>query len=226
MTASRWRRGELGAGCVDFLDSRRFDVRYEGRAAHPCGDPQNGRNALAAACGACLALLAIPPHSEGMRRVNVGLLSAGTARNTIPAEARLALEVRGASAPVADEAEERALRIIRGHAAAQDVGCEITDAGRTPAGSSDGEAVALVKAAAAQVPWFERVHTHAEVGGSDDATEMMNRVQARGGAASYIGIGADLAGGLHASDFDFDEEALAATVELLLAVTRETGARS
>jgi aminobenzoyl-glutamate utilization protein A len=213
------RSGELGAGSVDFLDSRRFDVRYTGRAAHPCGDPHNGRNALVAACGACLGIHAIPPHGEGLLRVNVGRLSAGVSRNTIAPNARFELEVRGESARIADHAQRRVMRIVEGAAAAHGVECEITPAGNTPAGRSDGASIAVVKQAAGQVAWFETVHDHGQVGGSDDATEMMNRVQSRGGKAAYIGVGADLAGGLHAADFDFDERAMAATVELLLGVT-------
>jgi aminobenzoyl-glutamate utilization protein A len=210
--------GDLGAGSVDFLDSRRFDVCYTGRAAHPCGDPHNGRNALVAACGACINVHAIPPHGEGLLRVNVGRLSAGVSRNTIAPDARFELEVRGESARIADYGQRRVLRIVEGVAAAHEVECEITSAGNTPSGRSDGAGIAIVKEAARQVAWFRTVHDHAQVGGSDDATEMMNRVQSRGGKAAYIGVGADLAGGLHAADFDFDERAMAATVELLLVI--------
>jgi aminobenzoyl-glutamate utilization protein A len=212
------RSGELGAGCVDFLDSRRFDVTYTGKAAHPCGDPQNGRNALLAACTACLEIFAIPPHSEGLFRVNVGTLSAGVSRNTIAPNANFELEVRGGNEAIADYGQRRVLGILEGTAAAHGVECNIATAGNTPSGSSDIESIDLVKAAAAKVDWFENVYDHAQVGGSDDATEMMNRVQERGGKATYMGIGADLAGGLHAGDFDFDEYAMAATVELLLAL--------
>ncbi len=215
--------GEIGAGSVDFLDSRRFDVHYQGRAAHPCGDPQRGRNALLAACEACSGIFAIPPHGEGMLRVNVGTLTAGTARNTIAANASFTFEVRGEHGAIADEGQERALRIVQGYATAHGVHCEIVDAGRTPSGRSDAESIALIEQAAAAVPWFEHIHPHAQVGGSDDATEMMNRVQSQGGKAAYIGIGADLCGGLHASNFDFDEDAMPATVSLLLALVRTAG---
>jgi len=215
------RSGEMGAGCIDFLDSRRFDVTYSGKAAHPCGDPQNGRNALVAACDACLNVFAIPPHSEGLFRANVGTLSAGVSRNTIAPNAYFELEVRGESEEIANYGEDRVLRILEGTAAAHGVECEIGRAGNTPSGGSDIESINLVKAAGAKVDWLKNVYDYAQVGGSDDATEMMNRVQENGGKATYIGIGADLMGGLHSGDFDFDEDAMAATVELLLAVVDE-----
>jgi aminobenzoyl-glutamate utilization protein A len=219
------RSGELGAGCVDFLDSRRFDVTYTGKAAHPCGDPQNGRNALLAACAACLDIFAIPPHSEGLSRVNVGTLSAGVSRNTIAPNAYFELEVRGENEAITDYGEERVLKILEGTAAAHGVKCEVVPAGNTPSGSSDVASIEVVRSAAGKVDWFENVYDYAQVGGSDDATEMMNRVQQKGGKATYMGIGADLAGGLHAGNFDFDENAMAATVELLLAVVDEVARR-
>jgi aminobenzoyl-glutamate utilization protein A len=55
---------------------------------------------------------------------------------------------------------------------------------------------------------------------SDDATALMRRVQASGGTATYVGLGADLAGPHHAPSFDFDEAALASGVDLLERLVR------
>ena len=76
-------------GCKDFLSDRELDVTFHGRAAHPCGAAQEGKNALLAACSAALNIHAIAPHEEGLCRVNVGELHAGVAPNTIAPNACL-----------------------------------------------------------------------------------------------------------------------------------------
>jgi aminobenzoyl-glutamate utilization protein A len=45
-------------------------------------------------------------------------------------------------------------------------------------------------------------------------------VQASGGTATYVGLGADLAGPHHTPSFDFDEAALASGVDLLERLVR------
>jgi aminobenzoyl-glutamate utilization protein A len=57
-------------------------------------------------------------------------------------------------------------------------------------------------------------------GGSEDYTYMMKRVQAQGGLATSIGLGADVGGGgHHTATFDIDERALSLAVALLSRVT-------
>jgi aminobenzoyl-glutamate utilization protein A len=94
-------------GVKDFLDIRRYNITYIGKAAHPCGDPHVGKNALLAASAASLNIHAIAPHSQGMMRVNVGVLKAGVSRNTIAPNAYLEVEVRGENDTVADYGEDK-----------------------------------------------------------------------------------------------------------------------
>jgi aminobenzoyl-glutamate utilization protein A len=54
-----------------------------------------------------------------------------------------------------------------------------------------------------------------DLGGSEDATYLMRRVQERGGKAAYVGIGTDHPGGHHSATFDVDEESLRIGVETL-----------
>ena len=82
-------------GCKDFLSDRQLDVTFHGRAAHPCGASQEGKNALLAACTAAINLHAIAPHEEGMHRINVGKIEAGVAPNTIAPNALMVVEYRG-----------------------------------------------------------------------------------------------------------------------------------
>ncbi|MFT4944818.1 MAG: aminobenzoyl-glutamate utilization protein A, partial [Halovenus sp.] len=65
------------------------------------------------------------------------------------------------------------------------------------------------------------------LGGSEDATFLMDRVQKNGGLATYVGIGTDHPGGHHTATFDVDEESLLVGVEVLAgAVQRLAGADS
>ena len=76
-------------------------------------------------------------------------------------------------------------------------------------------------------------HEMEKMGGSEDFTEMMCRVQKRGGLATNIGIGADFHGvhhrdkqrecvlPAHTSVYDFDERALSFATQLLVSAALE-----
>ena len=55
---------------------------------------------------------------------------------------------------------------------------------------------------------------HQLFGGSEDATILARRVQARGGKAVFFVIGADLTAGHHQGEFDFDEKQLGVGVDM------------
>ena len=76
----------------------------------------------------------------------------------------------------------------------------------------------IIEESAKNIPWFEKIYYEGNVGGTDDATIMMSRVQENGGIAVYTGIGADTTQPLHNPQFDFDEDAIAASIELCKAV--------
>ena len=72
---------------------------------------------------------------------------------------------------------------------------------------------------AARVPGVQQaVDRIAAPAGSEDATLMMARVQARGGLASYMIFGTELSAGHHNEKFDFDESVMAVAVETLARV--------
>ena len=97
LTAEGWPlpSNTIACGCKDFLSDDQIDVTFHGKAAHPCGASQEGKNALLAACTAALNLHAIAPHEEGLCRVNVGVLNAGVVVNTIAPNAFMSIEYRG-----------------------------------------------------------------------------------------------------------------------------------
>ena len=59
---------------------------------------------------------------------------------------------------------------------------------------------------AAKKIWFETIYFEGNVGGTDDAAAMINKVQSNGGIGTYVGIGTDTTQPVHNPEFDLDEE--------------------
>lgn len=211
----------VACGCRDFLSDRQLDVYLEGRAAHPCGASQEGRNALLAACSAALNIHSIAPHEAGLCRVNVGEIHAGVCANTIAPSAMMRIEYRGQYPEISAYAGKRIFDILDGTAKAYDLTYHYVDYGEVPAGASDPAMMEIIQRAAKKVPWFETVYFEGNVGGTDDAAVMLTKVQQNGGIGTYVGIGADTTGPVHNPEFDFDEDCLPAAMELCLNALEE-----
>lgn len=211
----------VACGCRDFLSDRQLDVYLEGKAAHPCGASQEGKNALLAACSAALNIHSIAPHEEGLCRVNVGEIHAGVCANTIAPDAMMRIEYRGQKPAISEYAGQRIFDILEGTAKAYDLKYHYVDYGEVPAGASDYAMMEVVQRAAKKVPWFQTVYFEGNVGGTDDAAVMLTKVQRNGGIGSYVGIGADTTGPVHNPEFDFDEDCLQAAMELCVYALEE-----
>ncbi len=208
-------------GCKDFLSDCQLDVTFHGRAAHPCGAAQEGKNALLAACSAAMNLHAIAPHEAGLCRVNVGKLNAGVVVNTIAPTAFMSIEYRGQTQEISQYARGRVFDILDGSVKAYDMDYTYIDFGEIPAAQSDDAMMEVIERAAGQVDWFQKIYFEGSVGGTDDASVMMNKVQANGGNATYVGIGTDTTQPLHNAEFDLDEEAIPAAIEMLVHAVEE-----
>jgi aminobenzoyl-glutamate utilization protein A len=104
---------------------------------------------------------------------------------------------------------------LAGAAASYGGTVEIEAIGRVTTATGDPAASAAV-AQAARAAGLAVVVPTAELGvASDDATAFMRRVQSRGGVATYLAIGSDLAGPHHTPGFDVDESVLGPGVDLL-----------
>ncbi len=212
---SSWPLGEVAGGMGGYLATTKFDAHLVGRAAHASGEPHKGQNALLAAATAVLNLYAISRHREGVTRINVGQLTAGTGRNVIPAEARLQVETRGATTELNDYMYARAKQILEAAAAMHECELELTEMGSAVGGSSDRALADRIESIARQIGGFV-VRAPEESGGSEDLTYMMARVQEQGGLATNVGIGANLGGwGHHTESFDIDERVLGLATTLL-----------
>ncbi|WP_077073820.1 amidohydrolase [Mailhella massiliensis] len=207
----------LVCGAQGFLATTKFDVTFTGRAAHAGAEPHKGANSLLAAASAALNMHALPRHGEGDSRVTVGRLEAGSGRNTIPSSARMVCETRGASTAVNEYMFEHCRSIIEHTAAMYEQRCDIRIMGGSDGAGSDDALTHLVREIAGAVPWFrqELIRDSAPGFGSDDACVHMAAVQKQGGDAVYLMLGSDLAAGHHAPDFDFHEDMLLPSVELL-----------
>ncbi|MGN0658316.1 MAG: amidohydrolase [Emergencia sp.] len=208
-------------GCKDFLSDDQIDVTFHGRAAHPCGASQEGKNALLAACTAALNLHAVAPHEAGLCRINVGVLNAGVVVNTIAPNAFMSVEYRGQTQEISAYARKRVFDILDGAAKAYDMEYTYVDFGEIPAAQSDDAIMEVVQRAAEKVPWFEKIYFEGSVGGTDDASVMINKVQENGGFGTYVGIGTDTTQPLHNAEFDLDEDSIPAAIEMLVHAVEE-----
>lgn len=210
----------LVCGARGFLATTKFDVDFLGRAAHAGAEPQKGANSLLAAACAALNMHALPRHAEGDSRVTVGTLTAGSARNIIPDHAHMSCETRGANTAVNDYMFDHCRSIIEHTAAMYEQRCRIRLMGGSDSADSDDSLIRIVRDAARSVPWFreELIRDTAPGYGSDDACVHMAAVQKQGGDAAYIMLGSRLAAGHHAPNFDFNEDILLPSVELLTSI--------
>ncbi|MFR2486516.1 MAG: amidohydrolase, partial [Hungatella sp.] len=203
------------------LATTKYDVLYRGAPAHAGGFPEKGRNALLAAACAAMGLAAIPRHSEGASRVNVGTLHAGTGRNVIPDYAKMEIELRGETTEINEYMAENARRVCEAAAAMYGCTCEMICMGAADSHHSD---LTLADRAAAVI---ERELPDIRVSsvrcarnwGSEDISLMMNRVQSHGGQAICMRNITAMEAPQHTADFDFDEKVLEEGIRIFSAIT-------
>ncbi|HYF94704.1 MAG TPA: amidohydrolase [Symbiobacteriaceae bacterium] len=210
--------GTVVCGTGGFLATCKLDAHFSGKPAHAGAAPHEGKNALLAAATSALNLHAIARHGDGASRINVGVLQAGTGRNVVPASACLKLETRGETSAINAYMLDEAERVLRAAAAMWDVAVDLRPMGSAAGADSDPELAAAVRRAAEAMAPISQIVDRGLMGGSEDFSWFMERVQARGGKATYLMIGADLAAAHHDCRFDFDEAALPIGVELLARV--------
>jgi len=213
--------GEVVAGIEGFLAVAQFEAEFTGEPAHAGGHPNEGRNAVQAMATAVGNLYGIPRHEDGATRVNVGRVEGGTATNIIPESATIEGEVRGETTELMEYTREHADRILDSAARMHDCEVDVETLGEAPGGESDEEIVDVVERVAGGVEGVDSVLSRDDLGGSEDATYLMQRVQNGGGKAAYVGIGTDHPGGHHTATFDVDEASLDIGVAVLGRALRE-----
>lgn len=216
-----WPSGTLAALCKGFLATRKIDAQFHGLSAHAGASPQDGKNAILAACSATLAMHTACQDSRGAARINVGTITGGTGRNVVADYAALSLETRGVTAKIEENVYARAMQSLEGAAAM--FGCTVSTEimGSASSADSDAELEPVIRAAAERVPSIINYLPESGFSGSEDATYLMARVQAHGGKAAYMGLGADIAAPHHNGKFDFDEKALLTGLKLYVGIIWE-----
>lgn len=211
--------GDVTPGTYGSLATTKYDVTFRGLAAHAGGFPERGKNALLGAASAVLALHAIPRHSAGESRINVGTLHAGTGRNVIPDEAVMGIEVRGATTEINAFMAESAEAACRGAAAMYGCTVEMKKMGEAEGQHSDEALLARIgEVVRRDLPHLTVSSVeNAKNWGSEDISVMMNRVQARGGLATYMRVMTPMASAQHTVRFDLDERVLARGVQVFCA---------
>ena len=207
--------GSIACNIAGFLATSKFDAEFTGVPSHAGAAPEQGKNALLAGACAALNLHAISRHSEGVSRINVGVLNAGTGRNVLPANAVLKLETRGGTSAINDFVVDEAKRMIKASADMYDVKVMMTEMGGAAGGNNSPELSAKLELIAQKHGIFKEIMPFVDFGASEDFSYFMERVQEKGGQAAYMMIGANLAAGHHDSRFDFDENALEFAVKML-----------
>ena len=213
--------GEVVAGISGFLAVAGFRAEFTGSSAHAGNRPEEGRNAVQAMATAVQNLHAIPRHGDGATRVNAGRVGGGTASNIVPEEAFLEGEVRGETTDLMEYMEERAERVVESAARMHDCEAELLPQNRAPSAESDRELASVVVGVASSIDSVDSVLDSDDLGGSEDATYLMRRVQERGGLATYVAVGTDHPGGHHTPTFDVDESSIETAVELLSGTVAE-----
>ncbi|MBP1776135.1 MAG: amidohydrolase [candidate division NC10 bacterium] len=215
------KNGQVACRTEGFLATTKVDAAFTGVPAHAGAAPENGRNAILAAATATLNLHAIPRHSQGASRINVGVIQGGAGRNVIPPNAVIKLETRGATTVINDYVYGEAVRIIEAAAAMH--GCTVATQlmGGAAGCENDAALVERIQQVVKRQGLFSEIVPAGNIGGSEDCTYFMERVQKNGGQAAFVMIGTKLAAGHHDSFFDFDEEALVPGIALLAGVAAD-----
>lgn len=202
-----------------FLATSKLDVSFKGVSSHAGGNPEEGKNALLAAASAALNIYAVPRHSEGSTRLNVGELHAGTGRNIIADQAFLKVETRGETTEINDYVKRQVEAVIKGSAQMYGVDFEIKTVGEGISAKGSRELAEVLRNCAEATPAIKKtlLEEHSPAG-SEDATFFMDRVTKNGGQATYCIFGTELAAGHHNEKFDINEETLGTAVEVLFGV--------
>ncbi|BCX78964.1 amidohydrolase [Campylobacter sp. 19-13652] len=212
------KSGEIVINPTNFLCTSKVDVKFKGLASHAGASPNEGKNALLAACFAVTQMHAISRHGAGMSRINVGRIEAGSGRNVIADSAKLEIEVRGETSQINAYMLERVRAIALSSAQAWDVECDIQIVGEACELENSKELTELLDGVLKDDKElknrFSTVIKTREFNASEDATLLIRRVQECGGKACYFILGADIKAGHHSSDFDFDEGVLESGVML------------
>lgn len=201
---------------LSFLADKRYHVVYTGKSSHSAAFPEQGRNALLAACQAVTGLYGIARHSAGLSRVNIGSFQSNNAVNIIADKVEFDLDLRGQFNNITDYMAKQAENILEGAAQMHGVRCQIDVVTEGENAENSQELVSQIREASRNIGFPDQeIIDHFLISASEDACIIMNEVIKNGGLATYVCIGSPTYGGHHNEKFDFDENVLQTGVNLL-----------
>lgn len=206
--------GTIAVKTKGFLSTTKIDVRYTGKGAHAGAEPNKGNNALLAAATAALNIHAIAPHEEGVTRVNVGVLNAGVGRNVVAPNAIMKIETRGENSKLNEYIYEKTIRILESTANMYDVQVNMKKVGQAITVEANEDFIHIIEEEIKDMEEIKELLPEKVLGGSEDASFMMDRVQKNGGKSAYLMFGTKIAAGHHNERFDFDESVLIIAVKV------------
>ncbi|WP_430790380.1 amidohydrolase [Virgibacillus flavescens] len=212
--------GTVAATITGFLATTKLNADFSGVASHAGMKPELGKNALIAAATAATNLYTIARHSDGISRVNVGKIVAGSGRNVIPDEGHLEIEVRGKTKEINDYMLVEAKRIIKAAADMYDVSVNVEIVGGAEEINCDDEVISVMERGRVADSCLKEVLPTIEVAGSEDASYMINKVKENGGKATYMLFGTKLDYPHHHRQFDFEESTLAVALETYVSIIK------
>ena len=202
--------GDITPGTYGSLATCKYNVFFHGQAAHAGGFPEEGKNAVLAAAHAAVGLSGIARHSQGISRVNVGVIRGGSNSNVVADEAMISMEVRGEPDEINQYMDRRAKEICQAAAMMEECSCEMRLMGRAPSQVSSPELIDRISNLVRNhLPQYRvSSNPNAKNWGSEDIGFMMNRVQEQGGQAVYMRTMTKMASPQHTVRFDVDEDVL------------------
>ncbi len=200
------------------LFTKKIDIDILGESAHAGGAPEKGRNALLAATNLVSTLYSLNQHGQGMSKINVGILKAGTYRNVIPENAQLQMEIRGENQEVISYLYKNVKNAVKGIKKIYNVEIQLEIVGEAVSMESDQKLIKIVKEASQDIEEIAKIREQKRLQGSEDASFLMQKVQEQDGEACYINFGTELKAGHHQNNFDFDETVLPIAVKVYLAI--------
>lgn len=202
------REYDIGLSTGGTLASTKLDVTFTGKAAHAGATPEKGDNAMLAAATAVLNLNALPRTSQGVTRVNVGTLQAGSGRNVIPDRATMTVEVRGSTTAANEYMESYARRIIKASAEMHGCGCEIKLAGSASSLRSDMSMIERCQRVCSEKLGLRVAPPTSEGDASEDYSYMVDKVRSHGGQGLFFSTLTPIPGPAHSKVFDIQEQDL------------------
>ncbi|WEG12966.1 M20 peptidase aminoacylase family protein [Pullulanibacillus sp. KACC 23026] len=180
--------------------------------------PHLGTNAIEVAASIVQHLSVIHvdprvPHSIKMTKLHAG----GDSLNIIPGSASFGIDLRAQTNEVMQEIEEQVGRILQQLAELNGVEITAKKRGWVAAAKENKEAEAIMKEAIGQTLGFQNaVPPLVTTGGDDFHFYTIKRPQLK---ATMLGLGCDLAPGLHHPNMTFNQEALFHGIEILTRAT-------